>query len=349
MAEPRYDLTVLTDFARALFEAAGLPADMAAPVARYLVMADAMGHDTHGLGLAPWYLDEARNGIMTREGAPEVVSDHGAAICWEGRRLPGAFLCEGALRAAIARARELGTATVAVGNAHHIGALAAYLELATSEGMMAMIASSSPSGATVAPYGGRDPVFTPNPVAYGIPTDDRPILIDISASITTNNMAKRLAAEGRQYERDWLMDAEGNLSRDPGVVTSGGTVLPTGGLDHGQKGYGMALSVEAYTQGLAGHGRAEAPKETSIAFTVQVHDPEAFGGRAAFLRQTGWLADACRASRPRPGLDPVRLPGERGLARRDEAEAKGVRLYPGIMEALASHAETLGVALPRAL
>ncbi len=349
MAEPRYDLTALADFARALFEAAGLPADMAAPVARYLTAADAMGHDTHGLGLAPWYLDDLGKGIMTREGGPEVISDRGAAICWEGRRLPGAFLCEGAMRVAIARASELGTATVAVGNGHHIGALAAYLELATDEGMMATISSSSPFGRTVAPFGGCEPVFTPNPVAYGIPTDDRPILIDISASITTNNMARRLVAEGRQYEREWLMDAEGNLSRDPQVVFDGGTVLPTGGLDHGQKGYGLALSVEAMTQGLAGHGRAEAPQQTSIAFTVQVHDPEAFGGRAAFLRQTGWLATACRASRPRPGQEPVRLPGEKALQRRDEAQAKGVRLYPGIMNALAERAKALGVPLPEAV
>ena len=98
------------------------------------------------------------------------------------------------------------------------------------------------------------------------------------------------------------MDAEGDLSSDPAVLGSGGTLLPTGGLDHGQKGYGMALAVEALTQGLAGYGRADRPKGTNCAFTVQVHDPDAFGGRERFVRQTWWLAAACRASRPRPGV-----------------------------------------------
>jgi len=59
-------------------------------VARYLVEADLMGHTTHGLALAPWYLQSIADGVMTKAGDPEVVSDRGAAICWRGRRLPGA-------------------------------------------------------------------------------------------------------------------------------------------------------------------------------------------------------------------------------------------------------------------
>ena len=58
------------------------------------------------------------------------------------------------------------------------------------------------------------------------------------------------------------------------------------------------------------------------------------------------LADACRASPPRPGGEPVRLPGAAALARRRAAEAEGVRLYPGIIEGLARRAATLGIAAP---
>ena len=112
--------------------------------------------------------------------------------------------------------------------------------------------------------------------------------------------------------------------------------LPTGGLDHGQKGYGMALHAEALTQGLAGYGRADAPEGTNAAVTVQVWDPEAFGGREAFLRQTGWLADTCRANPPRPGVSAVRLPGQAALARRRAALTDGMALHPGIIESLAA-------------
>lgn len=345
----RIDAQELRGFAEALFAAAGLAADKARAVAHYLVEGDLLGHSTHGLALAPWYLQSIRDGVMTRDGSPEVVSDRGAAICWRGSRLPGAWLVSEGVKLCIDRARRHGTATLVIGDSHHIGALAAYLLDATSQGMMVSIASSSPSGAQVAPFGGLKGVFTPNPVAYGIPAPAGPILIDISASITTVNMAQRMIQEGRSYEHPWAMDGAGNLSLDPKDIVNGGSLLPTGGLDHGQKGYGMALAVEALTQGLAGYGRADAPKGTNAAVTVTVHDPEAFGGLDNYLKQTGWLVDACLASPPRDTNKPVRLPGQAALARRQRALAEGVELYPSIAPGLRKEAETLGVQVPASL
>lgn len=349
MTSPRYAASDLLEFAKALFSKAGLDPDKADAVATYLVEADLMGHTTHGLALAGIYLQSIADGIMTTSGTYETLRDRGGAICWNGNRLPGAWLTSEAMKLGIARAEQYGTAVIAIGNSHHIGALAAYLPLATERGMMASITSSSPSGSLVAPFGGIKGVYTPNPVAHGIPTPDGPILIDISASITTNNMSQRLIREGRQYDSDWLMDAAGNPSRDPKILQAGGTLLPTGGLDHGQKGYGMALFAEALTQGLAGYGRADAPRGMNASVTVQVWDPEAFGGREAFLRQTGWLADACHASPPRPGIEKVRLPGEAAMARKKEALDHGVELYPTVLPSLDAHAARLGVALPNAI
>lgn len=342
----RFDATALTAYAEALFSAAGLDTEKAAAVARYLVEADLMGHTTHGLALASWYLRDIADGVMEKTGDPEIVSDHGAAICWGGRRLAGAWLTSEAVKLAADRAVEHGTATVAIGDSHHIGALAAYLPIATDRDLMVSVTSSSPSGAMVAPFGGRVGVYTPDPVAYGIPTGGDPILIDVSASITTYNMALRLIREGRTYDHDWLLDRDGNPSRDPRVLDDGGTLLPTGGLDHGQKGYGMALFAEALTQGLAGWGRVDDPKGTSTAVTVQVWDPAAFGGRDAFLRQTGWLAEACRSNPPRPGVESVRLPGQAAFSRRRAALADGVALHAGIIDLLVPHAERLGVEPP---
>lgn len=340
------EVGALREFARSLFLGAGLAEDKAAAVAYYLTEADLMGHSTHGLALAPWYLDSIADDVMTKDGMPEILSDRGPAICWRGNRLPGAWLVSEGVKLAVERAGEYGTATLVIGDSHHIGALATYLPAATDGGFMISIASSSPSGAQVAPFGGLDGVFTPDPVATGIPTPGDPILIDISASITTVNKAQQMVREGLVYDYPWVMSREGEPSLDPKIVTAGGTLLPTGGLDHGQKGYGMALSVEAVTQGLAGYGRADAPKGTNAAVTITVHDPEAFGGREAFSRQTGWLADACLASRPRDPLNPVRLPGQAALARRRKALAEGVELHSSIAAALKVAAERLGVTVP---
>lgn len=347
MPDPiRHHGIVLETFATGLLTSAGMEADKAAVVARYLVRADAMGHSTHGLGLLPGYLDALDDGTMVGNGEPAEVSDRGAAVAWRGKRLPGAWLTSKAVALACKRARTHGVCTVSIAESHHIGCLAAYLPDATDLGLMVSVASSSPAGASVAPLGGTRPVYTPDPIAYGIPTDGDPVLIDISASITTNNMTNRMIREGRRFEHDWLMEPDGTPTSDPEALKRGGTLMPTGGLDHGQKGYGLALWAEALTQGLAGFGRADAPQGNVAAVTVQVWDPEAFGGRDAFIRQTGWLARACRSNPPRPGVARVRLPGEAAANNRRESERLGVALHDGILASLEDRARSAGVALP---
>jgi L-lactate dehydrogenase len=104
--------------------------------------------------------------------------------------------------------------------------------------------------------------------------------------------------------------------------------LPLGGLDHGHKGSALALLVEALTQGLSGYGRAEEPKEWGGSVCVLAMSPRAFSGAEGFLRETSWTVAACRSSPSLPGREPVRIPGELGLARKKEALTAGLALHP---------------------
>ena len=344
----RYRHADLVAFAARLFRAAGLDGDKPGLVAELLVEADLMGHTTHGLALAAGYLEDIENGGMTPGGEPTVVADRGAALTWDGRSLPGIWLTAKAIDLGIERAARLGLCAIAIRRSHHIGCLAAFLRRATERGMMAIIASSDPASASVAPYGGLRAVFSPDPIAVGIPTDGDPILIDMSASITTNGLTARLHKEGRRYPGPWAMDAAGHASDDPGVTFADppGTLLPTGGLDHGHKGYGLALTVEALTNALSGHGRADKPTGWGAGVYIQILDPAAFGGAEAFVRETGWVARACRENPAAPGVEAVRLPGQMALARRRQAAAEGVALYAGIMPALEPWMKKYAVAAP---
>lgn len=143
------------------------------------------------------------------------------------------------------------------------------------------------------------------------------------------------------------MDAEGNATDDPAVMVHGqGTLLPVGGLDHGHKGYGMALMVEALTQGLSGLGRKTGPQGVVMNVFLQVLDPEAFGGSAAFLDESTWLAEACRNNPPRPGIERVRVPGEQAMVRMRAAQARGVPLSPEIVELLSPCLVAAGLEMP---
>ncbi|MGX9936578.1 Ldh family oxidoreductase [Advenella kashmirensis] len=330
-----------------LFCATGMQTNIAKRVTDSLLIAEMMGHLTHGLALAPWYLEAARTGSVTLSGGHDVVVDRGACVTWDGRRLPGAWLISSAIDLAIERAEQFGTVTIAIFNCHHTGALATYLPKLTSNGLMGILASSGPAAKVVAPFGGTEGLLTPNPIAAGIPTEGDPILLDISSSITTLNNARQLARVGERFPQQWALDAKGNPSDDPGcVISGGGTLLPVGGLDHGHKGYSMSLLIETLTQALPGYGRADNPTGTLTGVYLHVIDPQAFSGFDAFTRQSSWLADACRSNRPRTGVERVRVPGERASQRMREARQEGVCLSESVYTALIPYADEYKVQLP---
>jgi L-lactate dehydrogenase len=348
---PRYRADGLVAFAHELLASAGVHDDIARDVADVLVDGDLLGHDTHGLALLAPYLAEIEKGTMMKSGEPLVTSARPAVQTWDGRRLPGPWVTLRALDAAAKMAADYGTGTVVVKRSHHIACLAAYLKRITDRKLMVLLTCSDPTVKSVAPFGGVSAVFTPNPLAAGIPTTRDPILLDISASCTTNGMTARLHQAGEQLAHPFIQDASGKPTRDPSVLFNEpkGTLLPLGGLEAGHKGFALALLVEAATGALAAHGRADPPEGWGATVFAQVLDPAAFGGIEGFERQIDWLADACRTSTPRPGGPAVRLPGDGGLARKRDQLKRGVALYPGIMPSLAAWSEKLGVPMPRTI
>ena len=344
----RHAADSLLSFARSLLEAAGMPVDKAEAVADILVDGDLMGHTTHGLQLLPAYLREIESKSMRVDGEPEVVAESPATLTWDGRRLPGPWLVLRAMEAATAKARRCGTGTVVIRKSHHIACLASFHQRATDQGLLMILASSDANSASVAPFGGLDPVFTPNPISVGIPTPGLPIVTDISTSATTNGLTGRLQGEGGKLPAAWLIDGHGKPSDDPAVLLQEprGTILPLGGLDSGHKGYGLSLVVEALTGGLAGFGRADPKQGWGATVFLQIIDPGAFSGSDAFLRQMGEVARQCHASRPADPQRPVRLPGEQGLRLAERQRAEGVTLHPGVLEALVPWAQKLKVAMP---
>ena len=347
--ETRYDLADLRRFAKEILTAAGLPEGRAEVVALGLVLGDVYGQSTHGLALLADYVSEIDAGAMATSGEPEILSDTGVVACWDARRLPGIWVTARAVEIAVGRAETHGIGAVAIRRSHHIACLSAFLEEPARRGFLVQVLTSDPSDTHVAPFGGIRPVMTPNPIAAGIPRTPDPILVDVSTSITTAGMCGRMGSEGRRFPGAWMLDARGTPTDDPTVLGKGGSIQPIGGLDHGHKGYGLSLLVEALTQGLSGYGRVEKPTEWGAAVFVLAIAPAAFAGSDAFMREVDGLADTCLASPSLPGRPPVRLPGQAEIARRRLAERDGLSLHAGIGDALATLAERYGMRPPKTI
>ncbi|WP_411564894.1 Ldh family oxidoreductase [Pseudomonas shirazensis] len=343
----RYEVNALSTFVERLFENAGADAEVAQVVTRVLLEGELLGHRTHGLNLVSRYIGGMLSGqVKAQAAALEQVSDSGVASLFDGNYVLGPYCVSRALDCAASGASAQGIGIAVVRRAAHIGCLAAYLKPYTDRGLVALVYSSDPSVGLVCAHGGVDPIYTPNPIAAGIPTRGEPILLDVSMSTVTMAMVSQCRDNGSKLAHPVLMSNEGKASDDPAdfFTSPQGSILPLGGQGFGHKGFALAILVEALTSGLAGHGRKDCPDQWGASATAVVIDPRFFGGLQAFTDETSFLGQLILASRPVDPERPVRLPGQAGLALRSKALAQGVSLAPTLIADLNQLAAQLQVA-----
>ena len=326
----------LLQFSQNILQQAGLDEEKAFHTADILLEGELLGHRTHGLQLLPAYVADLEKDGMTKLGQPIVINDFGAVLALDGNYLPGPWLVNKAIEEATKRALAYGTSIITIQKSHHIGCLAAYLEKVARQGFMILLACSDPRNKTVAPFGGLTPVYSPDPLAVGIPTETDPIMIDVSMSTTSNGLVARAHRNQEMLPHNWLMDAQGNASNNPATFFANppGSILPLGGLDSGYKGFGLGLMVEALTSALGGHGRADEPTLWGASVYLQIISPKGFAGESAFKREAEYLKNQCLESDPANATQPVRMPGARGLELKKQQLAAGVSLLPETAKAL---------------
>jgi L-lactate dehydrogenase len=344
----RYRHTDLIDCTTTLFQRAGLDENIAQTVSEILVEAELLGYGPHGLQFVPAYIAGIESGRTATTGEPAILKDTPGALLLDARRLPGQWVVVRALDLALKRLADNGVICVAIRGSENISCLATYIKRAAARGVMAVLTTSSPGNAAVAPFGGRAPRYSTNSIAIGIPTDGTPILIDTSTSSTTNRMIERTRRSGGRLAREWLVDNTGQPSDDPEVFYADppGAIMPAGAPDQGHKGFAFAILVEALTSGLAGVGRADGPAAVGSNLFLQLIDPRAFGGLEAFQRETGFFAEHCRNTQPLDPDAPVRMPGDRAVALYDEQCVSGVALHPEVLPRMKPFFEKYDVPLP---
>jgi L-2-hydroxycarboxylate dehydrogenase (NAD+) len=139
---------------------------------------------------------------------------------------------------AIAKAKQSGVGAVGVYNSYFSGRNAYYLERIVDAGFVGLhTASGSPH---IVPPGATRPALGTNPIAFGFPSADGPVIFDIgTASLMWGEVL--LAAEtGEALPPGLAFDADGNPTQDGRAAARGG-VSAFGG----HKGYGLAFAIQA--------------------------------------------------------------------------------------------------------
>ena len=302
----------------------GIPEANARYAAETAVKTEACGVHTHGAVLFS-YLDKVIPEQINPTAEPAVVCERGATALIDANSGLGHLAMKLATEMAMAKARTHGTATVAVRNASWLGALNVHLMPLAEAGFIGQLWAQSSSCHDCAPFGGIDPKFSTNPLALAFPTGGAPMVSDFSTAAMSMGALNRLKRNGGKSDPPLFMDKDGHVTDDPNLFAEGGSVLFLGGEKHGYHGYALSLFCEALTAAAGGHcNTTEHPQRQS--FTLIVTDPEAFSGAEYYGREMTRFLAYMRSSRLRPGVDAIRLPGERAYASLAEARTGGIAL-----------------------
>lgn len=311
--------------------AAGSQREEAQKVADNLVLANLSGHDSHGVGMVPRYVDAVLEGGLVPNAGIEVKVDSASLLAIDGCRGYGQVVGEQAMRRAIARAQETGSCVMTLAHAHHLGRIGHFAEMAVAQGLVSIHFVNVQSRPVVAPFGGGDGRYGTNPFCVGIPLAGQPpFVLDFATSRVAQGKMRVAHNEGRQVDPGYLIDEKGQPTTNPGVV-----VVPQPGgmfgalLAFGEyKGYGMAVACELLGGALTGGGTWHRPADNKRSvyngmFTVVV-DPKKLGTQAVFEAEAKEFVEWLKQSPAAPGSRGVLLAGEPERQARRQREAEGI-------------------------
>ena len=329
-----------------VFVALGCAPREAGQVARGLVQANLYGHDSHGIGLVPQYVENVRGGHAVPGREPSVVVDAGAVVALDGEKGFGQAIGERAMAVAIERARAHGCAVVGLSNTHHLGRIGQWGEQCAHAGLVSLHFVNVRSRPLVAPWGGTDARVSTNPFCVAVPNAPHPVVLDYATAAVALGKTRVAVDEGRAMHDGLLLDAAGAPTTDPRVMWEPpyGAILPFGG----HKGWALSLMCEivggALSGGHAQDGGTRHPMLNNM--TTFVVDPARLGTADALPHEIANLAAWVRASPPAPGAEPVSLPGE--PERRMAAQRRSaLPLPPRTHAQLVAVAASLGLRAPQ--
>ncbi|WP_026701544.1 Ldh family oxidoreductase [Salibacterium aidingense] len=335
----------LVSFVSDVLQTVDLSAANSYIVAESLVSANVRGVDSHGVTRVPIYIKRLKHGIVTPNPDVKMIKETNAATLIDGDDGMGQIVAEKAVSEGVKKAKEHGSANIAVTRSTHFGAAGYFVKKALEEDVIAFAMSNAP--ANMAPWGGVTPYFGTNPYSYGIPASKHfPIVFDMATSVVARGKIISAEQRGEDIPEGWAIDKKGRATTDAKEALEG-TVLPFGG----PKGYAMAAMIDIMSGVLSGagfgprvrhiYGDYEAPQNVGHFF--QFIDVNAFMPAAQFKQRVDQMIEEIKETTKAENVEEIFLPGE--IESRTELERKqhGFDIGKEVYEALNETGKECGV------
>lgn len=332
MTQDRVRLTVAE--ARALGESAmrgaGYDTDDARILTDHVLDAALCGYEYSGLPKLLNVIDSPDFRLPRRP--VTVVRETGPTAMLDGGNTTGMVAAYRATEETIRRANAHGLAIICLANTWMTGRSAYYCEMIARAGLVAIhTVSASP---LVAPFGGTRPALGTNPIAFGFPTEDDPLVIDMGTSAFMGTDLQFRARLDTPIPEGVALDADGRPTTDARAAQQG-VLLPFGGPEGGYKGFGLALAMDALGALTA---RTRAADDIS-GYMFIAFRPDLFLPLDAYRREISRRIAMVKATLRQPGVEEIRIPGERGYRTRAHLMREGIEIDRRIQAALERLAE----------
>jgi len=347
----------LEDLVREIFTKAGCSAEESARIAKYLVIANLTGHDSHGVQRVPRYLQWLADGDFIADRTVKVVSETPVLAVLDGQYGFGQTVAPQAVAIGIRKCKEMGLAAVTLRHAGHIGRVGDWAEMAAAEGLISMHYVNAASSVLVAPFGGVDRRFSTAPYCVGVPRPGKPpIVLDFATSIVAEGKVLNASFGGKKIPADALIGPDGQTSGDPHVLY--GDYTPTGPRQYRKgtgairafgehKGSGLAFMCEILGGSLSGGGATREENKWSNGMLSIYIDPARIDPSGFFPDNVASYIDHVKSSRPAVAGGEVLLPGEPEQRMRQQRLQNGIPLPQDTWNAIAEAAQKIGLDAPR--
>ena len=279
--------------------------------ADYLLKAELINAQSHGLARLKMYCDRLKKGLINSKPKIKIKKISSSISHINADNSIGFVAADIGIKVAINNAKKTGIGLVAIKKSGHYGLSSFYAEQAVKKNLIVFCFTNAPPA--LAPHGAKKSLFGTNPICFGAPTGNTPFIFDSSASMINRGKIRRAEKLGLKIPFGVALNKKGKITTDAKQALQG-TQLPIAGF----KGSGLAWMVDILSGVLTGSSHGGKTKDPFDDFSGPQNvghlfitiNPNVFSGNS-FLKEMKKNIKLVKKLPKAKGFSSIMYPGER--------------------------------------
>ena len=279
--------------------------------ADYLLKAELINAQSHGLARLKMYCDRLKKGLINSKPKIKIKKISSSISHINADNSIGFVAADIGIKVAIKNAKKTGIGLVAIKKSGHYGLSSFYAEQAVKKNLIVFCFTNAPPA--LAPHGAKKSLFGTNPICFGAPTGNTPFIFDSSASMINRGKIRRAEKLGLKIPFGVALNKKGKITTDAKQALKG-TQLPIAGF----KGSGLAWMVDILSGVLTGSSHGGKTKDPFDDFSGPQNvghlfitiNPNVFSGNS-FLKEMKKNIKLVKKLPKAKGFSSIMYPGER--------------------------------------